>query len=162
MIGLNAGQVAEHVGDDVAVGELLAVGGEPADDMAAFALAGEDFPQGFAAACGGGDGYDAAGGGVYLGEAGHAVVVGHFAGGDAGPQHGGELWFQCGEVTGGAGIDQVGGSRGGAAVHERVEEFPIGGVPADEEEAFGLGHATGVTGSVALVVLADGDWRCLR
>ena len=67
---------------------------------------------------------------MYLGEAGHAVVVGHFAGGDA--------------------------------VHQRVEQFPVGGVPADEGEAFGLGHATGVTGSVALVVLADGDWRCLR
>jgi hypothetical protein len=43
-----------------------------------------------------------------------------------------------------------------------VEEFPVGGVPADEEEAFGLGHATGVTGLVASVELADLDWRCLR
>ena len=99
LIGLNAGQVAEHVGDDVALGELLAVGGEPTDDMAAFALAGEDLPQGFAAAGGGGDGDDAAGGGVYLGETGHAVVVGHFAGGDAGPQHGGELRLERGEVA---------------------------------------------------------------
>ena len=39
-------------------------------------------PQGWPA-CGGGDGHEAAGGGVYLGEAGHAVVVGYFAGGDA-------------------------------------------------------------------------------
>jgi hypothetical protein len=36
-----------------------------------------------------------------------------------------------------------------------VEEFPIGGVPADEEEAFGLGHAMGVTGSDAFAVAPD-------
>jgi hypothetical protein len=47
-----------------------------------------------------------------------------------------------------------------------VEQFPVGGVPADEEEAFLAAHETGtdsghsVTGSAVGVVACC--WRCLR
>ncbi len=101
-----------------------------------------------------------------LGEAGHAVVVGHLARGDAGPQHGGELGLQRGEIAAGAVIDQMGGSRGGAAVHQRVEQFPVSRIPADQQQAFVAAHETeadsgpSVPGSAAGVVACC--WRCLR
>ena len=129
-------EVGEHVGDHFAVEVALALGGEPGDDVGAEAVLAEHFPDGFALAGGGGDGDNLAGDRVDFGEARDAVVVGHFSGGDGGPEHGGELGLEGGEVAMGAAVHE-----GADAVHasffeERVDDFPVGGVPADEEDLF--------------------------
>ncbi|MCZ7635809.1 MAG: hypothetical protein M5U12_07045 [Verrucomicrobia bacterium] len=104
----------------------------PADDGAAKALLGEDVPQGLGAARGAGHGADTGAVGLRLEKAADAVLVGRLAGGDRGPQHRGEARLEGGEVGDHAGLDQPGQMRHLAGIQERVDEIPIGTVPADQ------------------------------
>ena len=127
-------EVGEHVGDHFAIEVLLALRGEPGDEVGAEAFFAEHFPEGFAFAGGGGDGNDLSGDGIDFGEAFDPVVVGHFPGGDGGPKHGGELGLKGGEVAVVSAIHE-----GADAIHpafgeELVDDFPIGGVPADKKD----------------------------
>lgn len=95
---------------------------------------GEDVPEGSAVAGGASGVADAAGEGVWFDEAEDTVAEGEFAGGDGGPDGWGEDGFDGGEVAADAAGDEAGESGHGACGEERVEDAPVGGVPADEED----------------------------
>ena len=128
-------EVPEHVGDHFSVEVLLALGGEPGDDVAALAVLAEHFPEGFAFAAGGGDGDDLAGDGIDFGEAFDAVVVGHFPGGNGGPEHGRKLGLQGGEVTVISTVHEGADAIHAAFFEKGVDDFPVGRIPSDEEDA---------------------------
>ena len=132
----NAFEMGEHVGDHFPIQILLALGGEPTNDVAAESFFPEHFPEGLAFPGGGGDGDDAAADRIDLGEAVDAVVVGHFPGGDAGPKHGGELRLQGGEIAMGAAVHEAADAVHAAFLQKRVNDFPIGGIPADKQKFF--------------------------
>ena len=127
-------QVAEHVGDDAAGVVLLAVRGEPPDDVALQPAVAEHLPESAALPRGGRDGHDRAGLLVNLGESRHAVVVGHLPRGDARPEHGGELRLERRQVAAGARLHEPCQPRHLAGVEQRVDDLPVGRVPADEQE----------------------------
>ena len=115
---------------------LLALGGKPTHDMAAQTPLAEHFPQGAALTRGRGDWHHRAVPWVHLGETRHAMVIGHLARGDRGPQHRRELRLECGEVATHPAFDEVRHAGQLARIEKRVDDFPIRGIPADEEEFF--------------------------
>ena len=131
-LGLGPDQVKVRLSHRGSIAEvLLALGGEPGDDVAALAVLAEHFPEGFAFAAGGGDGDDLAGDGIDFGEAFDAVVAGHFSGCNGGPEHGRKLGLEGGEV---AVISTV--HEGADAIHaaffEKIfDDFPVGRIPSD-------------------------------
>jgi hypothetical protein len=135
-VGVRGGSfdMGEHVGDHFAVEVLFSLGGEPTDDVGAQAFFAEHFPDRLALAGGGGDGDDLAGNRVNFGEAGNLVMVGHFPGGNGTPEHGGELRLEGGEIAVDAAIHERTDAVHAAFGEERVDDFPIGGVPADEQD----------------------------
>ena len=128
--------MAKHVGNHAAVEIGLALGGEPTDNMAAALIFAKDFPERAATAGGCGNRYDRAAAGIDLSEARHAVMVGHLAGGNRGPQHRRQLRFERGEVAAHAALHQSRQCRHFSRIHQRMHDLPIGGIPADQEQAF--------------------------
>lgn len=131
--------MGEHVGDHLTVEVLLALGGEPTDDVGAQAFFAEHFPNGLTLAGGGGDGDDLAGNGIDFRESGHLVVVGHFPGGNGAPEHGRELRLEGGEIAMDAAVHERADAVHAAFREEIVDDFPVRGIPADEEDFAGCG-----------------------
>ena len=140
-LGGHAFDVAIHVGNQLAVEPLFALGGEPAHHMAAESLLAQHFPQRLALAGRGGHRDDPATHRIDLGETFHTVVIGHFAGGDGRPQHRRKLRLERREIAADAALDKPGHAGEFPCVEQRVDQFPIGGIPADEQEA--LFHSRG-------------------
>ena len=76
----------------------------------------------------------------------HAVMLGHLPRGDGGPQHGRQLRFQRGQIPTRPTLDKMCNSWEIRLVEEGVDEFPIGGIPTDEEQAFQGGYVAWVLG----------------
>ena len=136
LILLGAAEVAEHIRHHLAIEMLLALSGKPTHDMAAQTALTKHFPQGAALTRGRGDRHHCAGPRVHLGETRHAVVIGHLARGDRGPQHRRELRLERGEVATHAALDQTRHAGQRARIEKRVDDFPISGIPANEEKFF--------------------------
>jgi len=62
------------------------------------------------------------------------VFVRALAGGDGGPQRGAERGLEGGDIAHHAFFKEAGEVGHFPGIDERVDDFPIGGVPADEED----------------------------
>ena len=135
LIGAAAVGLLIVVGDHHALGERLGgVGRPPADGDGVFPLLVEDVPDRLGLAREVGDGADAAGDGVRLGKAEDAVLVRALAGGDGGPQRGAQRRLEGGDVAHDALLQEAGEVGHFPGVEQRVDDLPIGGVPADEQD----------------------------
>ena len=126
--------MAEHVGDDAAGMILLAMRGKPADDMAPQPATGKNLPERPALSRGGRDWHDGARAGVHFREPRHAVVIRHLSRGDARPEHRGELRLERRQIAAGACLDEPGKARQLARIEERMDDLPVGRIPADKQE----------------------------
>ena len=102
-------------------------------------LLGKDVPDGLDLAGGAGGGPNAFALGVRLGEPEDAVFVRALASGDGVPKHGGENRLHGGDIADDAAVDKGVEGRQEAFVEERIDVFPVSGVPADEEDLPGDG-----------------------
>ena len=75
----------------------------------------------------------AAGDGIGLGKAEDAMLVGALAGGDGGPQRGTQRGLEGGDVAHDALLDETGEVGHFSGVEQRMDDLPVGGIPADEE-----------------------------
>ena len=154
LVGLVAAAVGllVVVGDHRAVAERLGgVGRPPADGDGVFSLLVEDVPDGLGLAGEIGDGADAAGDGIGLGEAEDAMLVRALAGGDGGPQRGAERGLEGGDVSHDAFFKKAREVGHFAGVEQRVDDLPVRGVPADEQDlASGGGGRIGRRGDGCL------------
>ena len=142
--GLRILHVAKHIGDDAAGMVLLAVGGEPAHDVAPQATLSEDLPERAALSRGCRDGDDGTGAGIHLRESRHAVMVGHLARGDARPEHRRELRFERCQVAARARFHKPGQTRQFTGIEQRMDDLPVGRIPADEKQFLPTrGHRSG-------------------
>jgi hypothetical protein len=124
--------------DRDAVNGLGGMAGPSTDDHAAQTALAEDIPHRFALAREDGDRLNATAIGRGLGEAVNAMFEGALAGGDGGPQHGRERGSESGELRHRPAFDEAPDVGHLARVHQRMDDLPVGGVPADEED-FGTG-----------------------
>ena len=111
----------------------LALRGEPSGEVGLEALQGEYVPHRAAPAGGGGDGQNAAV--ADFGETVDSMLGGMPARGDGGPQHRRERGLEGGEIAAGAIGEQLREHGHLTRAQERFDDFPIGGVPADNEQA---------------------------
>jgi hypothetical protein len=77
------------------------------------------------------------------------MFVGTFAGGDGGPEHGREHQRKGRQVAHHALADDFFQVRHLAGIQQRGDDFPIGGVPTDEQDFMGHDGVSLVIGSVA-------------
>src|SRR5690606_10443870 len=119
------------------------------DDEGAEVGLGEDVPEGLGAPGGAGGGAEAGAGGVGLDEVKDAVLVRGLAGGDGGPEERREHREERGEVGTDAAVDEAPEVGERAGLEEGVDDLPVRGVPADDEEALGgpLGHGGDAIGA---------------
>ena len=137
VFSFRTGGIGIKIGDGDAVDGLGGMTGKPAEDVSFVAALGEDIPDGFDLARGARDGADAGGVRVGFDEAENAVLVGAHAGGDGVPQHGRENGVQGSEVAHDSVVDEMLEGGHEALVEEGGDNFPVGGVPTDEEDFFG-------------------------
>ena len=121
------------VGDHHAADRLGGMRRPPADDVAAFAALAKDVPDRLRLPREHGDGTNAALQ-VGLGEAENAVAERPLARGNRGPDHRRELRIERGEVADHALIHQPLEMGHLARVHQRIDDLPIGRVPADQKD----------------------------
>jgi len=143
VVGMAAGLLVV-IGDHHALGQRLGgVGRPPADGDGVFPLLVEDVPDRLGLAREIGDRADAAGDGIGLGKAEDAVFVRALAGGDGGPQRGAERGLEGGDVAHHALLEEAGEVGHFPGVEQRVDDFPVGGVPTDEQDFAGRGRGGG-------------------
>ena len=138
LVRRGARQVAEHVRHDTAVSGLLAVRGEPAHDMTPQAPLAQHLPERATPPRGGRHRHDPARVRIHLRESWHAVMVGHLAGGDARPEHRRELGLEGREIAAHACLDEPCQARHDTRVEEWMDDLPVGGIPADEQQPAGV------------------------
>ncbi len=80
---------------------------------------------------------DAAGDRVRFGEAEDAVLERALAGGDGGPQRGAQRGLEGGDVAHHALLKEAGEVGHLAGIEQRMDDLPVGGVPADEQDFAG-------------------------
>ena len=126
------------IGDHHAFDRLDGMTGPPADDDAAQIVLAENVPKCFRPTGEVGDGLHAAPVGSWLRKAVDSVLEGTFAGGNGSPQHRRDRWVQGGDLASDPGLDEALEVRHFAGVEHGLDDFPVGGIPADEED-FGAG-----------------------
>ena len=131
---LRVRDMAKHVGDNAAGMVLFAMRGEPADDMAPEPALPEDLPNRAALPRRGRHRHDGARAGVHFREPRHAVVIRHLSRGDARPEHRGELRLERRQIAAGTRFDEPGKARQLARIEERMDDLPVGRIPADKQE----------------------------
>ncbi len=110
--------------------------GEPAENVGLVSALRQNVPDGFDFAGSAGGWADSAGLWIGLHEAVYAVLVRPLAGGNRIPEHGGKNRPQSRQIADHAAIHEIVEGRHQSLVEQRVDQFPIGSVPADKQDLF--------------------------
>ena len=118
---------------------LGGMAGKPAQGVSLEAALGKNIPDGFDLPRSTGDRSDTAILRVRLHESVDAMLIRSFAGGNGVPQHGGKNRTQSCQVSHYPMIDKVIESGHQALVEKWIDHFPVGRIPADQENLLGEG-----------------------
>ena len=122
------------VGHHHAINGFGGMAGPPADHDAAQIVLVENVPQRLRRPCKVGDWPNAASIGRRLDKAVYAMLVRPLSSGDGSPQHGRERRMQRGNRSRGAIPDEALDIGHFSGVHEGMDDLPVGGIPADQED----------------------------
>src|SRR5499427_4249086 len=105
--------------------------------MSLVSALGQNVPDGFDFASGAGNRAQASGLRIGFDKSENSMLVGTHAGGDGVPQHWRENRMQGSQVSDYPVVDYALQRRHQALVEERINDLPIGSIPADEQDFLG-------------------------
>ena len=161
-VGWLLGDLVEEVRDHGPANGLGRVARPPADHDGSPVMLVQDVPDRLARPRGVGHRLDSLAIGSRLGEPVDAVLEGALPGGDGRPQHRRQGGLQGSQVARGSALDHLLEGRHPSLGHQLVDDLPVRGIPADQEELVrhvvrfaGVG-GSGSTGSIRMESFTSG------